>query len=91
MKNYSLGHDLTQKDAKLPDKKWMIQVLSTLNPSHAIFKKGYRPPLSNQKEETTVFVDNKDGLFTGLPMLYRKKDLKSAATAVVPADERMAM
>ena len=69
----------------------MIQVLSTLNPSHAIFKKGYRPPLSNQKEESTVFVDNKDGLFTGLPMLYRKKDLKSAATAVVPADERMAM
>ena len=32
-----------------PDKQWMLFLLSTLNPEHEIFKKGYRPPPSSQE------------------------------------------
>ena len=27
-----------------PDKQWMLALLSTLNPQHEVFQKGYRPP-----------------------------------------------
>ena len=85
-KNRSLGHYLTLPSAKLPDKKWMIMVLSTLEPNHKIFGKKYRPPAPASKEETTVYISNHDNLFDDLPELYKMKDIKSAATAVIPAE-----
>ena len=37
----SLSGDLNKK---VPEKKWLLACLSTLNPSHRFFAKGYMPP-----------------------------------------------
>jgi hypothetical protein len=29
-----------------PDKEWMIGLLGLMDPSNAIFKKGYKPPIN---------------------------------------------
>ena len=60
---------------RLPDKQWLIQVLSIFKPDHEIFKKDYLPPI---KEITMVekVVDNQDNFFSHLPKLFKKRDIK---------------
>jgi hypothetical protein len=47
-----------------------------LKSSHEIFKKDYLPPIPEIKKEEKV-VDNNDDFFTGLPKLFKRRDLKS--------------
>jgi hypothetical protein len=54
---------------RLPDQQWALHALSTLEPRHRIFGKGYvrePPPLAAVNQ---TVVDNADGLYDGLPQL----------------------
>ena len=58
-----------------PNRKWLLDVLSTLRPGHDIFKKNYLPPIVTDKKENKV-IDNSDSFFSDLPRLTKKRDLK---------------
>jgi hypothetical protein len=53
------GKDMGIQDNRIPNKSWLINVLSTLAPDHLIFKKDYLPPVKPVKKEDKV-VDNND-------------------------------
>ena len=56
-----------------PDQQWALHALSTLEPRHRIFGKGYvREPPPLAAVNMTV-VDNADGLYDGLPQLPLRK------------------
>ena len=61
-----------EKTTVLPDKAWCMVCLSTLNPDHAFFSKGYlanKQLTQTQKEEKLVdLIDNSDNFYTGLPV-----------------------
>jgi len=54
-------------EGRLPDKKWLIDIISTLDPSDEIFKKDYIPPPKKSliEEQKTIIVPS--GFFDGLP------------------------
>ena len=55
-----------------PDKTWMLGILSTLQPTHEIFQKGYRPP-SNLPPQQQQMISNPGGFFDGLEPLTAKE------------------
>lgn len=71
-----LTHDNNIKhgmlEDKWPDKKWLLAVISTLNPEDEIFKKDYFPPPRKNiiEEQKTINVPN--GFFEGLPDSRRR-------------------
>jgi len=55
---------------KLPDQRWMLEVLATMRPDCYIFEKGYVPSLANREvPQDQAMVDNSDGFWSGQPML----------------------
>ena len=56
--------ELGMDGARIPDGKWMLDVISTLDPANRIFAKDYHPKVH---EDDDVRVDNSDGFFSGLP------------------------
>ena len=52
-----------------PDKEWMLTVIATLNPMHAIFAKDYRPSRNviTNKTISNCLIKNPKGFFEGLP------------------------
>jgi hypothetical protein len=68
-KEYLLGFSMEN----LPVKRWMIMVLSTLNPKDEIFAKNYvAPPVHKKKGEEKV-IEVPKNLFEGLPMKAQGK------------------
>ena len=52
---------------RLPDKTYLLTVLSTLNPKHFIFHKDYMPPPKEKKEARKKFsLANSDGFFDNM-------------------------
>jgi hypothetical protein len=68
--------DIGASESKVPDKKWLIDVLSIFDYENEIFKKDYLPPIKEPTKEEMV-VDNGDNLYTNLPKLFKKKDTKA--------------
>ena len=56
-----------------PDKQWLLAVLSTLQPGHAVFQKGYRPPSKAKLDAQQEMVPNRNGFFDGLEPLSSKE------------------
>jgi len=57
----------------LPNQDYLLKLLSTLNPEHEIFGKGYvKPVVSHQPE----FIDDSKGFFQNLPPPKRTKKHK---------------
>ena len=56
---------------KPPQVQWMILILSTLEPNHAIFAKDYVNPKKTIAEEE--FVDGYDDFYEGLPLVHGHK------------------
>ena len=50
-----------------PDIKWLLDVLSTLEPNHLFFKKDYMPPKRSKDAKPHEKLDNTDKFFSGLP------------------------
>lgn len=66
-------------EGHIPNKEWLLVVLSTLEPDHLFFKKDYLPPAKNEalsRAKESKVVNNADSFFTSLPSLHKKKDLK---------------
>ena len=63
------GKTLGFDQKHMPDKEWMLLVISTLNPLNDIFSKNYQPPHSNVKAsvDAHIQVSNKGAFFEGLP------------------------
>ena len=60
---------ITQK--RPPDKKWMLQLISAMDPGNDIFKKDYvrpRPVIENPILNLGKTVPNVGGFFNGLPI-----------------------
>ena len=53
-----------------PNKKWLLEVLSTLNPKHYFFAKSYMPP-PRPKKRVEKKLGNEDGFFSDLPNRHR--------------------
>ena len=67
----------------MPDSDWMLKCLSTLNPHHKIFDKGYVYIAEKKKLQPYVdfkILDNQE-FFKDLPELTKKKDLKGRGSA----------
>ena len=64
-----------------PDKKWMLAVLSTVNPNHQFFNKDYRPERQRKQKKRKREFDNEDGFFDMLPKSLLKKAKRSTAAA----------
>ena len=74
----------------MPDQRWLIDALSSLNPSHAFFSKGYTPekpidPLFSIKMQQlagTPILEHP--IFKGLPpsLLVKRKSFKGLAKQV---------
>ena len=56
---FNLGIAFEPKE-HLPDIKWALTVLATLDPNCVIFNKDYTPPLKPMEEEAQLMVDNRD-------------------------------
>lgn len=56
----------------MPDKKWMVDIIATLDPDNEIFKKDYvAPPIRKRlKDIETIVLPNE--IFEGLPQSTRK-------------------
>ena len=53
---------------------WLLNILSTLDPGHEFFSKGFVPVKTLPKKVECV--DNADGFFDGLPDTKRKRIIK---------------
>ena len=62
-------------DKRTPNRKWLLDIMSTLDPGNKIFKKDYATPIEHKR--TLKVVENSDGFFYSLPRLTSKKDLKA--------------
>lgn len=77
--------DANGKGSKLPDRRWAINVLSTLAPGHDFFKKRYRPPPI--RDGKVVFEDDisdEDDFFDDLPENMDKKVKKRTKIFNIP-------
>ena len=79
---------------KPPNTEWLLAMLSTMEPGHAIFAKDYVKPRSHQNSEAageydTDMVENVDGWFDGLPVAKSRKGapIKLAASSNSAAAE----
>ena len=68
-KNIELGLTPTH----LPDRRWALDTLATLNPRHVIFGKDYNNIKSKPKEDNAPKVDNEDDFFSGLVLSSKTK------------------
>ena len=85
-KNMGLDPD----DKHVPDKNWMLVIIATLNPDHALFQKDYVPPKTEQEMEAIQYVRNEDNFWSGLPKLYKTKDIKAKhVTAILSKEDRL--
>ena len=55
----------------LPDKGWVLFLISTFEPNHAFFAKTYTAP-TRKREKDKSKLNNDDGLFTGLDHIQNK-------------------
>ncbi len=68
-----LGFDEDQ----LPDSRWLLAVLSTLDPDHEFFSKNFVYEAEKKQPAGGVqVVDNQDGFYSGLPTPKRKRKAK---------------
>ena len=58
--------DFGAEENKIPDKRWLLRAIATVDPDNEIFSKGYLPPIRVVKADKTR-VDNVDNFFTDLP------------------------
>ena len=56
------------------DREYMLEIISTLEPDHAYFKKSFNPVIRKANSKPVEYVDNINDFFTDLPMmgLYTK-------------------
>jgi len=72
-----------QLSIKTADKKWMLNVLSTLTDTqHHFFAKDYVGPKRKQIVQDLV-INNDDGFFTGLPETKSKSKSNSCSMMVM--------
>ena len=52
----------------IPEKQWMLGVLSTLQPENDFFKKGYQPPSTklSQATQQAIMIQANNGFFDNL-------------------------
>ena len=79
-KGLTLGFD----QFKLPDRRWLVTAIGTLQPNHLIFHKDYKPEVKQKLACESLMVDNSDGFFTGLPIDYRKS--KGKVRSLLPKE-----
>ena len=73
----------------MPEGQWLLNVLSALNPSHSVFRRGYMPDrqpdpyLEVKVAHLKTMMDVSHPLFKDLPMalLVKRKSLKALAPA----------
>ena len=62
---------------KPPNTEWLLAMLSTMDPEHAIFAKDYVCPRSNRNSDydgdNADMVENVDGWFDGLPVAKQRR------------------
>ena len=62
---------------KPPNTEWLLAMLSTMKPNHAIFAKDYVKPRNNRIAESGTdydnMVENIDGWFDGLPVAKQRR------------------
>ena len=75
-----LNLGFTRESKVFPDKLWLLQVLSTLNPNHPFFAKDYMPPPKREKKNAPLKMDNSDGFFTGIGKAVTDKYLAGKKT-----------
>ena len=68
-------------DQHLPDKKWLIDVISTLDPTDEIFKKDYVPPPRKNLIEEQKSIQVPEDFLKGLP--ESKSKVKRRALKVI--------
>ena len=56
------------REGHLPDKRWVISVLSTVAPKDEIFGKSYVPPSHQKQQELAKVVDLPPSFVNGLPV-----------------------
>ena len=81
-------------EQNLPERAWLLIVLSTLNPEHAIFKKSYRPERTNAKAGADAFsqvISDRVEFFKDLPPLSRASDLKGPTRLCLTKAQRLEM
>jgi len=80
----NMGFVTIEKKTRYPDKKWLLQVLSTLDSESHIFKKSYVAPLKppEEQEQPRYQVDDCN-FYADLPPLVKKKDLKSSGRSAL--------
>ena len=85
-KDLKLGFD----SATQVDKRWLIDLLSTLNYDHAYFARDYVPQPNERQEEPEqeLMINNPDDFFTGLQPPKRKGKGKKARNIFITAEQR---
>ena len=58
---------------KMPDLRWALDVLATVDPFNDIFDKGYRPNKRQKVEAPNDTVPNFDSFYDGLPLSKAKR------------------
>ena len=59
--------------AKPPSPEWLVLMIGSLKPDHAIFDKGYVKPKVFKAGAASAIVQNFGGFFNGLPNMERKR------------------
>jgi len=78
-------------EARMPDKKWMVDVLATLDPSNEIFAKDYVAPPIRKRHKDIETIALPDKLFKGLPVSTSKlKSRRLKITSEAFAAEKIA-
>ena len=79
------------EEGHMPDKKWMVEVLATLDPSDEIFKKDNVAPPTRKRLRDIETIALPDELFEGLPMSTSKlKSRRLKITTKAFAAEKVA-
>ena len=60
----------------VPDKRWLLDVISTFNPKAPIFKKDYLPPVKASKLSAIKAIEVPAEFIKGLPLSQRKSRRK---------------
>jgi hypothetical protein len=60
-------YDCYFEDYKPPDSKWLVAVISTLQPNDEIFGKGYVPPPRENKLSEIKAIELPENFLSGLP------------------------
>ena len=59
-----------------PDKRWLLDIIATFNPSDRIFDKDYQPPLRATQLDQIKAIPIPTAFVTGLPLSRRKSRRK---------------